>query len=192
MSSSSVKLAVNSLNTAVPRGQVNGAIGATGGTSAADVSYDNSLASPPIPGSPTQVQEAIDGLKPTLDTPTSISYDLSQLQALGAAFSVSILVLNCPANTRLTQPEITITQEFAGPGLSGAALTMQGNADANGTLVNGANGLVVGGYGLGTNPYPSRGGQSIDIEIVLSGGTTFAELTGGGFTARIVTQVSTT
>jgi hypothetical protein len=124
-------------------------------------------------------------------TPVTLTLDLAALNALGAGLSATIPIATLPANARVTQPEIQEVQAKAGPGLTAALATMQASIDSAGTLVAAANGLVVGNYGLGLNPYPSRSGQTIELTLTLvgiSGG--FAALTAGEVTARFVYDIS--
>jgi hypothetical protein len=131
------------------------------------------------------------GATGTTFIPVNIDLDLTALQALGAGLSATVDVITLPANARVTQAEIVTITPLEGVGLVSALTSMQASIDADGALVTGADGTTAGNYGLGLNPYPSRGGQTIQLDIELLGITGgFAGLTAGEITARFAYNIS--
>lgn len=108
-----------------------------------------------------------------LATPRRMSVQLTlaqiQAQASGVAFTIATL----PANCYLTGAEIVNTQAFAGGGAATMVATLQGGADAAGSII--ASGTVFASGAVnaapGTNPYQKRGGQAIKLTLTETGGT---------------------
>jgi hypothetical protein len=118
----------------------------------------------------------------------TISFNLAALQALGAGTTATLTMITFTANTTASLPEIDTTA-FTGPGLASGTATMQGGADAAGSLVSNGNPLVTGAWGSGSNPYPRRGAQTISVKLTLVGITGgFAGLTAGALSARLQYQ----
>jgi hypothetical protein len=109
---------------------------------------------------------------------------LADLQALGAVLTSTINVgAALPANARVLGAEIQGVTPFTGAGLVSALCTMQGGADAAGTLVA-AFAATAAGFGVpGSKPYASRGAQQITLTVTLVG-INLSALTAGAITAR--------
>lgn len=111
---------------------------------------------------------------------------LANLQAKGAVLTGTFNVgAALPANARLVDAEINVTQAFAGAGLSSAVLSIEGTGDGVGSIILAPSGTSPGLKGsIGTNPYASRGSQQITCTAV----TTVAflsVLTAGAFTVNL-------
>lgn len=128
-------------------------------------------------------------------TPTRITVDvpLSVLQAKtsGAAFNVGPVL---PAGAVLVAPpSITVVQALAGAGpVSAAHATVQASAgDAAGALVASTDIFTATGTlaPVGSNPYPQRGGQQLQMTVTTVGGT-MAGLTAGHVQLNLVCSVA--
>jgi hypothetical protein len=109
---------------------------------------------------------------------------LADLQALGAALTSTINVgAALPANARVIGAEIQGVTPFAGAGLVSAVATLQGGADAAGSLVTAYAATAAGFGAVGSNPYKSRGMQQITMTVTLVG-VNLNALTAGAITAR--------
>lgn len=129
---------------------------------------------------PQQVTQMQEGLFP-----------LATLQAAGATSSATFNIGGAlPSDARLMRTELEVVQVLAGGLLVAASATIQGGSDANGTLLSSLS--VLGGTGQfsgdGSNPYCSRGGQQITLDVTLTGAT-FSALTAGSLTARLFYSV---
>lgn len=100
----------------------------------------------------------------------SIAVPLATIQAKtsGVAFAVGSVL---PANCRLVDYNVNVLTALSGGGAASATATLQGGTDAAGSLV--ASHSVFTGANptnspIGSNPYPSRGGQQIFMTLTAS------------------------
>lgn len=94
-----------------------------------------------------------------------------QAQTSGTAFNVGSAL---PTNCRLVDYNVNVLTAISGGTLSALTCTLQGGTDAAGTLV--ASHSVFTGASptnspIGSNPYPSRGGQQLKMTLTATGDT---------------------
>lgn len=123
----------------------------------------------------------------------NISVPLATIQAQtsGTAFNLGPAL---PSNAVLIDMQFNLATLLTGGGETGTTISIQGGADAAGTLqstalVNLTSGTVgsyssFGGSNPGSNPYPKRGGQQLKATLTQAGGT-LAGLTAGAFNVDI-------
>jgi len=93
-----------------------------------------------------------------------------QAQTSGTAFNVGAAL---PANARLVDENLNVLTAVSGGAISAVTATLQGGADAAGTII--ASHSVFTGANptnspIGSNPYPSRGGQQLKLTLTSTGG----------------------
>lgn len=115
----------------------------------------------------------------------STTLNLAAIQALtsGTAFNVGAVL---PANARLVGAEIIVTTPVTGGTLSAVAATVQGGADAAGSILATQSVFAAAGTfaPAGSNPYLSRGGQQIKATLTATGDT-LAHATAGALTVNV-------
>lgn len=112
-------------------------------------------------------------LHATIDVP------LATIQAgtSGAAFNIGPVM---PANARLIDANINVITALSGGGNTTATASLSGGADAVTSIIGATNvftGAPAVGAAVGTNAYPSRGGQQLKMTVTTSG--TESALTAG-------------
>lgn len=114
----------------------------------------------------------------------TINLTLAQIQAQTSGTAFTIVTL--PTPFFLQNAEIVNTQAFAGGGAATMVATLQGGADAAGSII--ASGTVFAANAInaapGSNPYQKRGGQAIKLTLTETGGT-LATLTAGTLTVDL-------
>jgi hypothetical protein len=120
------------------------------------------------------------------------TFTLAELKAAGAVGAAFFTVGTLPAGARIVNPipELVVNQAFAGPGFTQVIAELQGNESDEGEMgeldpvTN-----VAGTYAFtgGSNPYMSRGGQTISLEILPS--IDFNTLTAGSVTVNLLYTV---
>lgn len=114
----------------------------------------------------------------------TVNLTLAQIQAQTSGTAFTIVTL--PTPFYVLGAEIVNTQAFAGGGASAMTATLQGGADAAGSMI--ASGTVFAANAInavpGSNPYQKRGGQAIKLTLTETGGT-LATLTAGTLTIDI-------
>ena len=116
----------------------------------------------------------------------NIAFNLAAIQALtsGTAFNVGPVL---PANTRLVDYNINVPTPLSGGGATAVAITLQGGTDAAGSLIASSSvftGALAVIATVGSNPYPSRGGQQLKATLTDTGGT-LAGLTAGALSVDL-------
>jgi hypothetical protein len=101
-----------------------------------------------------------------------------QAKTSGAAFNIGAAL---PANARLIRVETDVIVALTGTGpMSAAHSTIQNTGEAAGALQASTDVFTGTGFFalIGSNPYPSRGTQQLQMTITTIGGTLAAALTG--------------
>lgn len=109
-----------------------------------------------------------------------IDVPLATIQAgtSGVAFNVGAAL---PANCRLVDSDINVLTPLSGGGATAVTASLQGGTDAAGSLLAATTvftGAAAINGQIGSNPYPSRGGQQLKMTITVTTGTQ-AGLTAG-------------
>lgn len=105
--------------------------------------------------------------------PKHIAINLTLAQIQAQASGVAFTIWTAPANFWLQTSNITNTQAFAGGGAATMVATLQGGADAAGSILGSATVFALGAVNTtaGSSPYMKRGGQAIKITLTETGGT---------------------
>lgn len=109
----------------------------------------------------------------------SIDVPLATIKAKtsGTPFNVGSAL---PSNARLVAAEVNVLQVVGGGAISACTSTLQATSETAGAVLASAD--VHGGTGvkgaLGSNPYPSRGGQQMQLTLTATGDTLANATTG--------------
>jgi len=100
-----------------------------------------------------------------------------QAQTSGAAFNVGAVL---PANARVVDSEINVLATITGGTIASAHATLQGGTDAAGSLIASSDVFTATGTfsPIGSNPYPTRGGQQLKMTLTTTGDTLAHATTG--------------
>ena len=102
-----------------------------------------------------------------------------QAQTSGTHFAVGAAL---PTNARLIDYNVNVLTALSGGSSTADTMTLQGGTDAAGSLIastsvfTGANAVIAT---VGSNPYPSRGGQQIYMTLTGDGTHALSALTAG-------------
>ena len=136
------------------------------------------------PGASGQVGVLCGFAMASAQQPSEISRDtiaipLSTIQAQtsGAAFAIGSVL---PTNARVLGIELVVTTTVTGGTISAVHATVQGGTDAAGSLIASSDVFSATGTfaAVGSNPYPSRGGQQLYMTLT-SVADTLADATTG-------------
>jgi hypothetical protein len=112
----------------------------------------------------------------------AIPVGFAQIAALGASLTGTItLAAALPANARLVGADVNVLTAVSGGAIATATVSISGGADAV-TSIMGATNIFTGapafGAAIGTNPYPSRGGQALKFNFTTTTGNLNAATAG--------------
>jgi hypothetical protein len=111
-----------------------------------------------------------------------------QTETSGTAFNIGAAL---PANAQIVDAEIDVVAVLAGTGpLTAAHITVQNTSETAGALIASTDIFTATGYirNVGSNPYPTRGGQQLQATITAVGGT-MAALTAGHVQVHLFYQI---
>lgn len=119
----------------------------------------------------------------------TLTISLAQLKAAGAVATANFNMASAlPNNARLLSSEIFVVSALAGA--AGAVATVQASGETPGAILAATSLLALGPVTLdGSNPYPSRAGQTLQATVTLTGAVLSA-LTAGSLAVNFFYSIT--